>query len=184
MIGCRKFLEGLKENILMAKKKLKGIPITPQMFLAQWKHASHKFQLNVWNFEVSLGKAAVEIFKQSFDMQRFNTKGSRPWRKRRKSYTHPILNETGTLKNSIEWKYLNDTGASKGGVRIYTNPSKFGTAARHAGFCYAAVHNNPSGSHTYGNTGVRSVQRQFMGHTSELDKKIKELTPKIFAGLP
>lgn len=163
----------------------KGIKITPQMFADQWKHASHRFQLNVWNFEVELAKEAVDIFKKSFDLGRFNTNGSIAWKARRKNYAHPILNETGTLKNSIEWKYLSgDTAGPKKGVRIFTNPNKFWTAARHKGFCYAAVHNARSGTYTYGKTGVKSIQRQFIGHSTELNRKIKELTPKIFIGLP
>ena len=167
----------------MAKKA--GIQITPAQMVVQWAHASHKFQLNVWNFEVELAKSAVEIFQKSFDLHRFNSQSSSPWKERSRSYTHPILDETGTLKNSIEWKYLNNSvGANKGGIRIYTNPNKFGTAARHKGFCYAAVHNDPSGSHTYGKTGKPSIQRQFIGHSTELDKKIKDLSIKIFAGLP
>ena len=162
-----------------------GIQLKPEMFMQQWMHASHRFQLNVWNFEVELARAAVDIFKQSFDMHRLNTSGSRTWKPRKRNYKHEILRETGTMMNSIEWKYLNDApGPSKGGVRIYTNPSKYMTAARHKGFCYAAVHNAPSGTYTYGNTWRRSIQRQFIGHSTVLDRKIKELTPKIFAGLP
>lgn len=162
-----------------------GIKITPEMMVQQWMHASHRFQLNVWNFEVELAKAAVEIFKHSFDLHRLNSNGSRHWRERKRPYKHEILNETGTLKNSIEWRFLNDEpGPSKGGVQIYTNPSRFMTAARHKGFCYAAVHNAPSGTYTYGATDARSIQRQFIGHSNVLQRKIKELTPKIFAGLP
>lgn len=153
--------------------------------IAHWAHASHKFQLNVWNMEVELGKAAVEIFQKSFEMKRLNTRSSSPWAPRKRRYKHPILDETGTLKNSIEWKYLNgNVGPNKGGIRIFTNPAKFGTAARHKGFCYAAVHNAPSGTYTYGATGARSIQRQFIGHSSELQDKMKELSIKIFVGLP
>lgn len=167
----------------MAKKG--GIQITPEMMAQQWMHASHRFQLNVWNFEVQLAREAVNIFKTSFDLHRLNTNGSRPWRPRKRPYKHKILRQTGTMRNSIEWKYLDDSpGPNKGGVRIYTNPAKYGTAARHKGFCYAAVHNAPSGTYTYGNTGARSIQRQFIGHSTVLDQKIKELTPMIFAGLP
>ena len=165
----------------MAKRG--GIVITPKHMIAQWSHAVHKFQLNVWNVEAELAKEAVDIFKKSFDLKRLNTKGSTRWPERTRKYNHPLMEETGTLKNSIEWKHLPRTGGN-GGVRIYTNPGKFGTAARHPGFCYAAVHNAPSGSYTYGKTGVPSKQRQFIGHSSELDQKVKSLSVKIFAGLP
>lgn len=159
-----------------------GIVITPKHMIAQWSHAVHKFQLNVWNVEVELGKAAAEIFQKSFDLKRLNTKGSTRWPSRTRNYKHPLMDETGTLKNSIVWKQIR--GGGNGTVRIYTDPGKFGTAARHPGFCYAAVHNAPSGTYTYGKTGAPSKQRQFIGHSSELESKMKDLSIKIFAGLP
>ncbi|MBO6255713.1 MAG: hypothetical protein J6O49_19050 [Bacteroidaceae bacterium] len=161
----------------MAKKR--GMRITPEQMIAQWRPLRHKFQLNVWNFQVEVAKAAVEVFQMSFELHRFNTNNSMPWRERRKNYKHPILKETGTLKNSIRYKKL-----TKSSMRVFTAPSQFGTAARHKGFCYAAVHNDPSGSHTYGHTGVRSIQRQFMGYSSILDKKVRELSVQIFNGFP
>lgn len=161
----------------MAKKR--GIPISPTQLAAQWRPLQHKFRLNVWNFRVEAAQAAVEVFQGSFDLHRFNTNNSLRWRERRRNYKHPILDETGTLKNSIVYKKLtNET------MRVFTDPSKFFTAARHKGFCYAAIHNDPSGTHTYGRTGVPSVQRQFMGHSSVLDKKIKQLLANIFIGFP
>lgn len=159
-----------------------GIVITPKHMIAQWSHAVHKFQLNVWNVEVELGKAAAEIFQKSFDLKRLNTKGSTRWPSRTRKYKHPLMDETGTLRNSIVWKQIRGGGNEM--VRIYTDPGKFGTAARHPGFCYAAVHNAPSGTYTYGKTGVPSKQRQFIGHSSELESKMKDLSIKIFAGLP
>lgn len=160
--------------------------ITPKQLASQWVNVLHRFQLNVWNFEVEAGKAGVQVFRGSFDMRRMNTSGSSPWASRKNKTwrkSHPILEETGTLKNSIEWKKIGEAGLGKG-VRIFTNPDKFWTAKRHKGFCYAAVHNDPSGSHTYGATGVPSVQRQFIGSSTYLDKKIKVLIPTIFKGFP
>ena len=49
-----------------------GIVITPQQMVAQWRHLPHKFQVNLWNFEVKAGKAAVNIFRESFAIKRFN----------------------------------------------------------------------------------------------------------------
>lgn len=166
----------------MAKK---GNILTPKQFQQQWMHALHRYQLNVWNFQAEAGRAGVEVFKGSFPMRRLNTSSSKPWKKRSKTWRkkHPILEETGTLKNSIEWKYLGGIGGKKG-VRIYTNPTKFYTAKRHRGFCYAAVHNDPDGSHTYGRSGVPSVQRQFIGNSSFLDRKFRALAPMIFKGFP
>lgn len=159
--------------------------ITPKQLRQQWVHVLHHFQLNLWNFEVEAGKAGVQVFRGSFDMRRMNTPGSMPWKKRSTTWrrSHPILEETGTLKNSIEWKKTGGAGIGKG-VRIFTNPAKFATAKRHKGFCYAAVHNDPSGSHTYGNTGTPSIQRQFMGDSDYFNTKLKKLVPSIFKGFP
>lgn len=167
----------------MAKKRPTGsISLTPERVLSQWKDASHNFDLNLNNFEVRIGREVATIFKTSFAIHRFNTASSSPWKKRRDRKTHPILFETGTLKNSIKYKTLADAG--KKTVKIYTDPNAFGTAARHKGFCYAAVHNDPSGTHTYGG-GVPSVQRQFMGYSSYIEDKLKELTVStLFKGFP
>lgn len=150
--------------------KIVKIPITPKTMINTWSNVLHQFQLNLWNFEVQAAREAVGVFKESFDLRRFNKNGSTPWKQRKRSYPHPILEETSTLKNSIEWKR-----ADKDTVSIYTNPSKFNTAARHKGFCYAAIHNEGIG---------RMPKRQFMGNTPILVKKIKNLYPTIFTRMP
>lgn len=161
-----------------------GKPISPKQLVARWKHLPHRFQVNLWNFEVKAGKEAVGIFKESFDLGRFNSSKSVPWKPRRDRKTHPILNETSSLKNSIKWKHLSAKSAPTG-VRIYTDPNGFRRTKRHKGFCYAAVHNAKSGTYTYGNTGVRSIRRQYIGHSDVLKSKLKELTTQVlFDGFP
>jgi hypothetical protein len=162
---------------------ISGKRITPEQMKAQWMHLPHKFQVNCWNFEIQAGSKAVSIFKESFEMHRFNSFGSIPWRPRRDRKTHPILKETSSLKNSIKWKRQADS-LSSSGVRIYTDPNGFNNTARHRGFCYAAVHNDPSGTHTYGNTGVRSVQRQYIGYSTVLKSELINLSVVIFEGFP
>ena len=166
----------------MAKAKINGkaTPITPKQLLAQWLPLRFQFQLAVWNFQTEAGRAAVDVFQQSFDLGRFNSTGELPWKERKRPRPHPILNETGTLKNSIKSEWTKDSKT----VRVYTDPSAFGTAARHKGFCYAAIHNDPSGSHTYGASGVPSQQRQFMGYSDVLKKKMNKLVLKIFEKFP
>ena len=75
---------------------------------------------------------------------------------------------------------------NKRGVSIYTDPFAFKHSKRQYGrnFCYAAVHNDPSGSHTYGNTGVRSIQRQFIGYSTVLNDKLQSYSIRIFDGFP
>jgi hypothetical protein len=164
-------------------KKLNGKPISPQQMIAQWRHLPHKFQVNVWSFEIQAGRAAVSIFKESFDLKRLNSAGSMPWRPRRDKKTHPLLNETSSLKNSIKWKHISEK-SNPSGVRIYTDPNGFKHTKRHRGFCYAAVHNAKSGTYTYGRTGVASVQRQYIGHSSVLKNKLMQLSAVIFTGFP
>lgn len=165
----------------MAKKG--AIKITPTQMMNHWVNAYHRFQVNIWNFEVEAARTAVDVFRGSFGIRRMNTDGSPYWEPRKRNYKHPILEDTGTLKNSIEWKFLNDTPGPKKGVRIYTNPNKFGTARRHKGFCYAAVHNSADPSFRTGRV-ANMPQRQFMGHSTVLDKRLRLLTPTIFKGMP
>ena len=57
----------------MAKGRVPGGGmITPAQMMQQWKNAPHRFDLNLNNFEVRIGRAAEAIFKKSFEMHRFN----------------------------------------------------------------------------------------------------------------
>lgn len=80
-----------------------GKQITPKQMVAQWRNLSHKFQVNLWNFEVKAGKAATEIFQESFDLKRFNSRGAAPWAARSKhsKVKHPLMTETYSLKNQL-----------------------------------------------------------------------------------
>lgn len=164
-------------------RKINGKPISPQQMIAQWRHLPHKFQVNVWNFEIHAGRAAVSIFQESFDLKRFNSSGSFPWKPRKDRKKHGILTETLSLKNSIKWKHMSNK-PSPSGVRIYTDPKGFKNTKRHRGFCFAAVHNAKSGTYTYGETGIKSVQRQYIGHSTVLKNKLINLSEIIFSGFP
>lgn len=171
----------------MAKIVNGGIPLTPKQFILQWTHIPHKFEVGLWGFEATMAREAVAIFKRSFDLRRLNSDGAPSWPERKKHYPHPILNETGTLKNSIRSRRLEQgvlEAKTTRGVQIYTDPARFGTAKRHKGFCYAAVHNAPDGKYTYGKSGAPSVQRQFIGHSTEIDDKIRECSMKLISILP
>lgn len=160
-----------------------GISITPAHFTAQWRNATHKFQLNQWNFEVKAGKAAKESFQKSFDIKRFNSSGSSQWANRssKSTATHPLMVETGSLKNSITWKHMGSSG-NPSGVLIYTNPNGFANAKRHKGFCYAAVHNGPD---SFRRGPVRNMpRRQFMGYSTDLKDELLKLSSVIFKGFP
>ncbi len=169
----------------MAKK------ITPQAMAMQWQLLRHMFDVGLWNFEVKAGQIAESGFKASFAEKRFHDSHSSMWPHRKKTPVpfHPILNETGTLKNSITFKApsMNLVGqrATKKTVKVYTDPKKFGTAARHPGFCYAAVHNSPSSKGFRWGRAAGIAQRQFMGNSSIIEQQIRDMAkPTIFRGFP
>lgn len=162
-----------------------GKPITPKQVVAQWRTIPHKFQVNLWNFEVKAGKAAVEVFQKSFELKRFNSRNSTPWAARsiRSKATHPLMTETYSLKNSIKWKHLNDK-SSPSGVTIFTDPKGFMRTNSHRGFCYAAVHNAPAALGTRRGRVRNMPRRQFMGDSSVLSEELKKLSAVIFTGFP
>lgn len=166
-----------------------AIKVTPGQVQAQWALLKHVFNVNAWNFEVEASKAAASTFRGSFDMRRLNSQGSTPWppRKKQPRPYHPILKETGTLKNSITTK-VDGRWSLKGGRHLqahaYTDHRKFGTAARHKGFCYAAVHNSPDGAGFRTGRAANIAQRQFIGHSTVLDDRLRQLTRLIFRGFP
>ncbi len=166
-----------------------AIKVTPGQVAAQWGLLKHVFNVNAWNFEVEASKAAVSTFRGSFDMRRLNTQGSTPWppRKKQPKPYHPMLKETGTLKNSITAK-VDGRWSLRGGRHLqahaYTDHRKFGSAARHKGFCYAAVHNSPDGSGFRTGRSAGIAQRQFIGHSTVLDNELQKLTHLIFRGFP
>ncbi len=160
-----------------------GTVLTPKQFVAQWRNLPHKFQVNLWNFEVKAGKAAKEAFQDSFDMKRLNSSGSSLWPARSK-YTkggHPLLVDTGSLKNSIKWKHAGDR-SNPSGVVVYTDPNGFNGTSSHQGFCYAAVHNGPQRFRT----GVmrNMPRRQFMGYSTVVKDELLKLSSMIFQGFP
>ena len=131
-----------------------------------------------------MGKIAQEEFQKSFDIKRFNSNGSTVWaaRKRRKDEKkyHPLMYETGSLKNSIKWKHAGKQG-DPNGVIIYTDPNGFTHTNRHKGFCYAAVHNGPD---SYRTGSVKNMpRRQFMGYSTEVKDDLIKSSVEIFKRL-
>lgn len=168
-----------------------GIVITPKRLAQQWLRLPNKFEVNVFNFETLAGQAVKDIFRQSFHLRRFNSTGQAAWQghsekwKWRKDYKpHPVLSETGNLKESIVW--ARDNKGSQRSVVIYSSPNALRGSKRQYGrnFYYAKVHNDPSGTYRYGNTGVRSKQRQFIGYSTVARDKLKSLSIHIFDGFP
>jgi phage gpG-like protein len=175
-------------------KKLKGKGITPAQLAALWATLPNKFEVNLINFEKHVGEDIRDSFKKSFVLGRFNSAREFAWRSRSKSYSHSILNETGSLKDSITYSRKSNTNffkrlfgiKSNHTISIYTDPSAFRGSKRQHGrkFCYAAIHNDPDGTHTYGRGGKPTIQRQFMGESSDAKKIIRDHKSYLFDGFP
>lgn len=139
----------------------------------------HILMVNVHNFEVRAGKAAVDVFKESFDKKRMNTAGAKSWPHWIGKYKgKSLMEETGSLKKSIKVK-----SNSNHKIVIFTDPRAFTGAARHKGFCYAGVHNNLNSLTNRPLRGPKA-ERQFMGDSTVLEKKLQELSVHIFEGFP
>lgn len=157
------------------------INITPKQLVAQWTHASHRFQVGVHNFEVKAGQAAVAVFQDSFAKKRMNTAGSSPWAPWQGNYRGGagLLQEYGTLRDSIKV-----AAHVKHKITIFTDPKDFNNhVQRHKGFCYAAVHNNLNSLINKPRRGPKK-QRQFIGHSTVLKQELDKLSVHIFEGLP
>ena len=170
--------------------------ITTKQLIANWKHLPNKFDVNVFNFETLVGNAAVEVFQQSFALRRFNSSGATSWPARNQYAKHPLLYETGALKSSIKVKKR----SPKHKVIIYTDDSEFISSRRNwsdphqygaksnrnrdYAFCYAAIHN--MGGSAAGATGLASriKQRQFIGDSTVLFRRIELMTNRLFDGFP
>lgn len=77
------------------------------------KISPSRLDFNVANFATEVGQYSKGVFKKSFDTQSFDGKAWKPresrWGKR---FTHPILNDTGTLKDSFPIVEGNDFASS------------------------------------------------------------------------
>ena len=125
--------------------------ITFQDTLNQWKLAPSKFAANYYKTKIEIGETYVREFKKSFDLKKIPGTGR-----------YPILNETGTLKESITYSLLEGSG-----LQIYTDETKFPVGRRKSGSkSYAAFHNAPD------DTYPPNIQRQFIGDSPLIELKV------------
>ena len=179
-----------------------GKQITPKQLAQQWLRLPNKFEVNIFNFETLIGNAAKQVFKDSFYLRRFNSAGTFAWQPRKESYywshkflqasvkkkrkpkTHPLLEETGTLKHSIVWDRV--SSGKQRGVHIFTDPDMFKFSKRQYGrnFCYAAIHNE-GGAKVGATQGAAFIpQRQFIGYSTVIADRLSSLSIRIFDGFP
>lgn len=157
---------------------------------AHWRNTNlinAKLAINAFNFLVLGTEFAENFFKQSFDKERFLKSGQRKWQKRSDNgkLTHPILNETGELKNSIRKTRPSNNGTFLG-ASVRTN-EKFGNRSGKKNPSYASVHNErwqDTGLWSNQHRKTRPIQRQFMGHNEYLYAQIaKRYLKKLREGI-
>ena len=109
---------------------------------------------------------------------------SNSWKSREDKKPHPLLNETGSLKESIVWRRASGTG-NKRSVIVYTNPLAFkGEKRNKRGICYAAIHNEGGKIANPGSPASYIRQRQFIGYSTTVADKISSYSIRIFDGFP
>jgi len=108
--------------------------------------------------EVKIARVAEEHFKENFEKGGFVDNGTTTWDPRNPDLDpgRAVLVDSGDLKNSIEGSV-----PQPGKIVIKTDVA------------YAKAHNE-------GNPDRNLPQRQFIGHSKELDNKIKKLIAKEF----
>ena len=128
-----------------------------------------------YNFPIKIGQFKYDItrkiervsrewYQSNFDMGGWKTGPNtvRKWRKRKKSYGHPQMNEHGTLRDSIKTKLQKKTLVLEYGNAIKSRKTRSSDYGR------------------YHNTGDTrdGVQRKFIGASGYLNKKIEKMIVK------
>lgn len=186
--------------------------ITLDQFVDQWakggssRGAVSRLESNVFEFTTLAGHYSKRYFATSFLYGGFYGTG-RKWEVRQsrwgKKFTHPVLIDTGTLKDSIkaEGKETRITGWTDSRKRIFKRGARYdifttevsrpiqgkrGKSASRYGH-YAAIHNTDprySGFTVNQYSSKKPIHRQFMGLNPSLDKEIERFIPLIFKGFP
>lgn len=154
----------------------------------------YEIEINTVNFVQVMIRYAKRIFEKSFEAQKFYSQGGQKWdsikestqdiRNKRGILSTRILDERGALKNSLGIEAAVVGRAFM--ASIVTNPVTDRDGRK---VCYAAIHNEASGSYSFGNNNrvfrrripkSPSVQRQFMGHSTYIDSFATKIRNKYF----
>lgn len=170
---------------------------------------ANRLDMNITNFTTEIGMFSKRFFRMSFAYGGFYASGNK-WAARTskwgKKNSHSIMNDTGTLKNSIDHdikvvsrqsgrKINGRTPFTKMGATylistkeetIINSDKKRGVNSHAIG--YAAIHNtDPRLTNFKVNqySNKKPVQRQFIGFNERLNDYIMaKYVPMIFKGLP
>ncbi|MDR2915758.1 MAG: hypothetical protein LBV74_13140 [Tannerella sp.] len=187
------------------------IKITLDEFCNHWVKSKlersivSRFEKNVFDFATLAGGYSKRFFTTSFLTGGFYGTGAK-WQPREskwgKKFTHPVMNDTGTLKNAIKgeaastnrngWRENRTKIFSKGaGYSIWTTEvsvprkGKRGRSGRYGR--YAAIHNSDpklTGFTVNQYSSRKPVQRQFIGFSKRLDNDISKFYHILFRGFP
>lgn len=148
-----------------------------QFFESKWSNfplMSSMLDFNIFMFVYRATNHAKVSFKKSFDDGGFYGTGKK-WTSRKKNYPHPILYETGDLKDLMSVSPVKKESNGRYKASIRTNETygrRYGK--KRAG--YAAVHNDPTSGMTVNQySSAPPVKRQFIGHNSKLYEEINRL---------
>ena len=109
-----------------------------------------------------VAKAAVKVFQDSFKMGKFNSRGGRAWKRRKKdTKSHPLMIRSGGLRRSIT------------AVAVRFDLIRIKAMSR-----YSKVHNRGLNSKAYGKHPFKMPERQFMGESTVLQHRIKSIIKK------
>ena len=185
--------------------------ITLDQFCTQWVKGANfmpmasRFDINVCNFTTTAGQHTKQFFQNSFSSGGFYGSGAK-WKPRESKwgmkFTHPVMIDTGTLRNSIqgESKEISIDGRRDNGTRIRRQGAKYyiwtteistpikGKRGRKKGVGrYAAIHNSDPRLTNYTvnqYSSKKPVQRQFIGFSERLRGEIAQHIPLLFKGFP
>lgn len=109
-----------------------------------------------------VGGMAVDHYRESFQMGRFNDHISQAWTPRKpnsqRNQGRALLVDTGNLRDSIEVLYMN-----RNSVRVGSTEA------------YASIHNYGLMGKAWGKHAFKMPQRQFIGRSAKLEKRISKV---------
>lgn len=134
---------------------------------------AHQIPIATEHWRLVLAHRALKVFQESFKLKRFNSAGSARW-KLNTEWTRKKRKWKGTWPGA--GKLMQETNALFKSLHVVNQLSFIGV---NASARYAGIHNNPSPGMTYGNgfggkyfPPKPVTQRQFMGHSTEIDEFI------------
>ena len=137
------------------KQFLQHISTLPNAFAA--------YQLSIKN---DVGNKYVSAFKGNFDTKSFF--GKVQWPAAKVPKPHPLMQETGRLRNSIKYKI---TPPNKIEIATHERCTDKGRSST-----YAAFHNDPMNDiHAYHSGHGINIHRQFIGDDPDLEAEVAKM---------